>query len=82
MNTADFMLNAFCGFSAVATSTLFFSYHRKLFIRVFVPREECREAIRTLPKNPDFRRGMHVIAVLQYSVAALFGILKLWLALA
>ncbi|MCA9069494.1 MAG: hypothetical protein KDA84_11245, partial [Planctomycetaceae bacterium] len=72
---------AFCGFTAIASLTLFFSFQRKLFVRFFVPRDEWKEALRSLPRDPEFGRGMRIVAVLQFAVALVFGLVSLWLTL-
>jgi hypothetical protein len=66
------------GFFAIACLTWFFSTRRRLFIRTFVPSEELRACVRSLPRGDDFRKGMQSIARLQLIVAALFAILALW----
>ena len=52
-----------------------------LFVRVFVPREELRGAIRGFLRDPSFGRSMRMMALLQFGVAAVFGVIGLWLAL-
>ncbi len=71
---------ACCGFTVIAALTFFFSFQRKLFFRVFIPREAWREAARSLPKDPDFGRGFRIIAALQFVVAMIIGAVGLWLA--
>jgi hypothetical protein len=81
MTAAEAMPTAFIGFSSIAALTWFFSYRPRLFVRMFVPRDELRGAIRGILRDPNFGRGMRVIALLQFSVAAVIGIigLCLWL---
>ena len=79
MTAAEAMPIAFLGFSSIAALGWFFSYRPRLFVRVFVPRHELREAIRCILREPDFGRGMRAMALLQFSVAAVFGLLGLWL---
>jgi hypothetical protein len=66
------------GFFAIACITLFFSTRRRLFIRTFVPSDELRAWVRSLPRGDDFRKGMRSIAMLQFIVAALLAIAALW----
>jgi hypothetical protein len=40
VETAETMNSAFFAFSSIAAFTLLFSYRPRLFMRVFVPREE------------------------------------------
>ena len=70
---------AFVGFSLIAVLTWFFSYRPRLFVRVFVPRDELRGAVRGILREPNFGRGMRVIALLQFGVATVFGLVGLWL---
>src|SRR5438105_2051551 len=65
------------GFSSVAGLTWFFSSRRRLFIRVFVPRDE-RDAIRRILRDPGWERGMRIIVALQTVAAAVFVALALW----
>ena len=80
MTAAEAMPFAFISFSCIAALTWFFSYRPRLFIRVFVPRDELRGAIRTIMHDPNFGRGMRMMALLQFSVAAAFGFVRLGLA--
>ena len=81
MTAAEAMPIAFIGFSSIAGLTWFFSFRPRLFVRVFVPREELRGAIRGMLRDPNFGRGMRIIALLQFGVAAVFGVIGLWLGL-
>ena len=54
-NKIPFALFAALCFLAIPCGTWFFSYHPRLFIRVFVPREEWREAVRLDPARADLR---------------------------
>jgi hypothetical protein len=75
-------LFALClGFTSIAAVAWFFSSRRRLFIRVFVPRDE-RGAIRGILRDPNFCRGMRFIALLQFGVAMVFGLIGFWLCLA
>jgi hypothetical protein len=78
MNAAKEMLFAFCGFTMVAIGTWFFSSRPRLFVRIFVPKDEYRDAIRPILRNQDFRRGMRLIACLQFAMAAAFGVAAIW----
>ncbi len=81
MNAAESSSVLFCacgGFAVIAGLTFFFSFHRKLLIRVFVPREEWRKTSRSLLKEPDFGRSFRIIAALQFIVALIFGAVALW----
>lgn len=66
------------GTLAIASLTLFFSTHRRLFVRTFVPPAECRAALRSLPRGDDFRKPMRTIAGIEFVVAALFALVALW----
>lgn len=54
----------------------FYSYHPRLFIRTFVPRDELRAAIPGILRDPNFGRGM---ALLQFGVAVVIGVIGSWL---
>jgi len=69
---------AFVGFSFIAALTLFFSFRPRLYIRVFVPRDDLRYAVRAFLRDPNFGRDMRVMALLQFSVAIAFGLFGLW----
>ena len=66
------------GFFVIASLTWFFSAHRHLFIRIFVPRPDLRVYVRSLPRGDDFRKGMRTIAVIQFIMAMLFAVAALW----
>ena len=80
MSTTEAMPFAFFGFSSVAAMTWFFSSRPRLFLRVFVPRDEWLEVARWAFRD-DFRRRMQLMAGLQFGVACLFGLVGLWLRL-
>ena len=82
MNVGEAMPLAFLCFSCIASLTWFFSSRPRLFIRVFVPADERRDAIHGILRNPHFCKGMRFIAYLQFSVASVFGLIALWLWLA
>ena len=79
MAAAETMLIAFVGFSAIAAMTWFFSYRPRLFIRVFVPQDDLRVAVRGILRDPNFGRGMRIMALLQFFVAAIIGASGLWM---
>jgi hypothetical protein len=79
MTAANAMTLGFLAFSLVAALTWFFSCHPRLFIRVFVPRDEWRHSIRGILRDPNFSRGMRVIALLQFAAAVVLGSVGLWL---
>lgn len=66
------------GFYGVAGVTWFFASRRRLFIRVFVPAHELRSAVRGIPRDPHFCRGMRFIALLQAVAATAFGVAAAW----
>ena len=66
------------GFFAIACLTWSFSTRRQLFLRTFVPPDELRACVRSLPRGDDFRKGMRTIAVIQFIMAMLFAIAALW----
>ena len=68
----------FFGCAAIASLTWFFSSRPRLFVRVFVPRDELFEAGRRILRCGDFRRGMRLMALIQFSVACVFGLVWLW----
>jgi hypothetical protein len=80
MSTTEAMPVAFIGFSSVAALTWFFSSRPRLFLQVFVPRDEWIGVVRWAFRD-DFRRGMQQMAGLQFGVACLFGLVGLWLRL-
>lgn len=67
-------LIAFAGFTSVAYATLFFSYHPRLFLRVFVPRDELRRAGRVMLRDPRAPTALRIIAALQFAAAVVVGI--------
>ena len=81
MNAVQVMPMTFAGFSFIAALTWFFSYRPRLFVRAFVPKDEFRGAARCILRDPNFGRGMRVIALLQFSMATVFGLVELWLLL-
>jgi hypothetical protein len=72
------MTVAFVGFSCIAALTWFFSYRPRLFVRVFVPREDLRGAVRAILRDPKFGPAMRVIALLQFLAGAVVGLVSLW----
>jgi hypothetical protein len=69
-------------FSVVASLTWFFASRPRLFVRVFVPEEELRGAIRNCVRNPSFEPSMRTMSKLQFAVALWVGAalaLGLWL---
>lgn len=65
-------------FYCVASLTWYFSSRPRLFIRVFVPAGELRRAARGILRDPQFGRGMRIIAALQAAVATLIGLFAAW----
>lgn len=78
MGAAEAMSVAFLGFSSIAGLTWFFSSRPRLYLRVFVPREEWLGVARWAFRD-DFRRSMRQMAGLQFAVACAFGLVGLWL---
>ncbi len=78
MGVAESMPEAFFGCSSIATLAWFFSSRPRLFMRVFVPREELFGAGRQILRRDEFRRGMRLMALLQFGVAGPFGLVWLW----
>ncbi len=66
------------GTFAFAGLTWFFSSRRRLFIRTFVPREELRAHVRSLPRGDDFGKGLRAIAMIEFVMATLFTLAALW----
>jgi hypothetical protein len=83
METAYGLLVAWFGFSGVASGTWFFASRPRLFIRVFVPRDHLWEGARPILRQPyrEYRKGMRTMAAIQAGVAAIFGIVGLWMML-
>ena len=79
MTAMEAMPIAFLGFSFIAALTWFLSHRPRSFVRVFVPRDDLRGAIRGILRDPNFGPGMRFMALLQFSVAAIFGLIALWL---
>ena len=79
MNHVQSLVFAFVGFTVIAIMSWFFSFRPRLFIKVFVPREEYRHAIRSVVRNPDFCKSMRLIAGLQFLVGAMMGMTAIWI---
>jgi hypothetical protein len=71
-------LVVFVGFATIAGLTYFFSSRRRLFIRVFVPRDEWKDALRGFSQREDFRSEMRQMASLQFCFAIAVSIVA-WL---
>ena len=69
------------GFGCIAAMTYFFSYHPKLFIRVFGTNDEWRSNARYILRDPSFARGMRFVGHLQFIVAAVMGTIAMRLAI-
>jgi hypothetical protein len=80
MTAAEAMPVAFLGFSSIAALTWFFSSRPRLYLRVFVPRDEWIGVARWALRD-EFRSGMRLMAGLQFGVACVFGSVGLWLRL-
>ena len=78
MGAAEAMPVAFLGFSSIAGLTWFLSSRPRLYLRMFVPREQWLEVARWAFRD-EFRRGMRRMAGLQFAVACVFGLVGLWL---
>ena len=72
-NAFNLML-ASIAFTSIAMLTWFFSTRRKLFIRVFVPPDDFRNAVRSLPRKGDYTRSFRLIGALQFLLAGCFWI--------
>jgi hypothetical protein len=79
MQAAEAMFVAFVAFTAIAGLTWFFSTRPRLFMRIFVPRDEVFRAGRHIFRRDEFRRGMRQMAGLQFGVACAIGTISLWL---
>jgi len=79
MTAAEAMPIALIAFASVAAMTWFFSYRPRLFVRMFVSRDELRGAIRGILRAPNFGRNMRIMALLQFGVAVVFAATGLWL---
>lgn len=74
-------LIAASGFFVIGCLSWFFSSRRKFFIRTFVPPDELRKALRSIPRDKSFGQGLRFIALLQMAVGVLFALIALgaWL---
>jgi hypothetical protein len=79
MGASESLLVFWIGGSCIAGLTWFFSSRPRLFVRVFVPREDWREAIRFMVRDPNFGRNMKQMSLIQFVFVGLFGIVGLWL---
>ncbi|MBX9582251.1 MAG: hypothetical protein K2X87_18260 [Gemmataceae bacterium] len=70
--------DVFLGFASVAALTWFFSSRPRPFLRVFVPSGERFRAGRSILRRDEFRRGMRVMAALQFGTACLIGLALWW----
>jgi hypothetical protein len=75
-NLPAVLFGALC-FLSIPFGTWFFSYNPRLFIRVFVPREEWRKAVRSVLREPNYGRGMRWMALLQFAVAIVVLVIML-----
>jgi hypothetical protein len=82
METTKAMFIAWIGFSAIGLLGWFFSSRPRLFIRVFVPRDELRIAVPAILREPGFKRDMRQMSLLQLGVGGIFGLVGLWLSFA
>jgi hypothetical protein len=78
MGTAAALLSFWGGGSLIAGLSWFFSSRPRLYIRVFVPRDEWRDAARAFVRDPGWGRAMRQMALFQLAFAGLFGIVGLW----
>jgi hypothetical protein len=62
----------------IASLTWFFSSRPRLFVRVFVPADELRYAVRGILRDPGFGRSMRIIAAVQATAATLVGLFAAW----
>ncbi|VTS08284.1 hypothetical protein [Tuwongella immobilis] len=69
-------LPPFIGFACIACFTWWFSSRPRLFLQIFVPREEWFPVGRQILRHAEFRRGMRILAGLQLAMG---GLLKWWL---
>ena len=74
MSAAQAMPVALVGFTMIAVFTWLLSFHPRMFVKIFVPNEEYRDAIRSILRNQIFRRDMRRMAYLQFEIAVVFGI--------
>lgn len=74
---AEAMPQAFVGFASIAGLTWFFSSRPRMFMRIFVPRDELFRAGRHILQRAEFRRSMRLMAGLQFVVACVFGLVGL-----
>lgn len=79
MEAAEGLLAFWIGGSLISGMTWFFSSRPRLFIWVFVPRDEWRGAIQLMVRDRGFGLAMQKMALLQFSVAVVLGLIGLWL---
>jgi hypothetical protein len=78
MSTLEAMPVGFLAFSSIAALTWFFSSRPRLYLCVFVPRDEWIGVARWAFRK-DFRRGLRLMAGIQFGVACVFGLVGLLL---
>ncbi len=61
------------GFAAIASLSWYFAPRPRLFVRVFVPRDEWRVAIRNCVQNSLFEQSLRTMSKLQFTVALWTG---------
>ncbi len=81
MSTSDStLLMAFLGFSSIAAMTWFSSSRPRLFVRIFVPRDQLFGTGRSILRDTQWRSGMRIMAGLQFGVACVIGLIWLYTA--
>jgi hypothetical protein len=61
---------------AIPALCWYFSSRRKLFIKIFIGYRPL-QGPPTIPEQPEFRRGMRTIAILQFVMAILMAVFLL-----
>jgi hypothetical protein len=78
MGAAEAMPVGAVGFALIAALTWFISSRPRLYLLVFVPRDEWLGVARWAFRE-EYRRGMRLMAGLQFAVACVFGLVGFWL---
>lgn len=82
MGAKEALLVSWLGGSAIAGLTWFFSFRPRLYLRLFIPREDWQAAVVAVLRDPGWPRGMRRMAAVQLGFAGCFGLAALWLYLA
>jgi hypothetical protein len=80
MNALESMPIVFLGFSSIAAMTWFFSSNPRLYLRLFVPRDELMGVGRWVFRHKkEYRHGLRLMAHLQLLVGCIIELISLLL---